>query len=223
MELDPKDVRRRLQASPCEFAIRIARVEEHSNGGRRGNYLVQQLQPFRRYLYVQLRRARDIAAWPAQGADEAELHRICRGREDDGYRGDCRFGGERSRGTGRRDYLHLAMNQIGYQCRQSVVLPLRPPPFDRYVAALNVTGFAQPLAKCGDGPRVATLGRSGVDEPDYRHRRLPRANDHPADDAAAAPSSVMNSRRLMSPPTLRRHNVFKCFPTFEHDAGHESM
>src|SRR5262245_53824068 len=175
MELDPKDARRRLQASPCEFAIRIARVEEHSNGGRRGNYLVQQLQPFRRYLYVQLRRARDIAAWPAQGADEAELHRICRGREDDGYRGDCRFGGERSRGTGRRDYLHLAMNQIGYQCRQSVVLPLRPPPFDRYVAALNVTGFAQPLAKCGDGPRVATLGPTGVDEPDHRQRRLLRA------------------------------------------------
>ena len=91
MELDPKDARRRLQASPCEFAIRIARVEEHGNGGRRGNYLVQQLQPFRRYLYVQLRRARDIAAWPAQAADEAEVHRICRGREDDGYRGDCRL------------------------------------------------------------------------------------------------------------------------------------
>src|SRR6516165_3959909 len=128
MELDPKDARRRLQASPCEFAIRIARVEEHSNGGRRGNYLVQQLQPFRRYLYVQLRRARDIA-----------------------------------------------MNQIGYQCRQSVVLPLRPPPFDRYVAALNVTGFAQPLSKCGDGPRVATLGRTGVDDPHHRLPRLLRA------------------------------------------------
>src|SRR5262245_18775261 len=175
MELDPKDVRRRLQASPCEFAIRITRVEKHGNGCRRGNYLVQQLQPFRRYLYVQLRRARDIAAWPAQAANEAKLHRICRGREDDGYRGDCRFGGERSRGTGRRDYLHLAMNQIGYQCRQSVVLPLRPPPFDRYVAALNVTGFAQPLAKCGDGPRVATLGPTGVDKPDHRQRRLLRA------------------------------------------------
>src|SRR5215510_9253333 len=175
MELDPKDARRRLQASPCEFAIRITRVEKHGNVGRRGNYRVQQLQPFRRYLYVQLRRARDIAAWPAQTADEAKLHWICRGREDDGYRGDCRFGGERSRSTGRRDHLHLAMNQIGYQCRQSVVLPLRPPPFDRYVAGFDVTGFAQPSAKCGDGPRVATLGRTGVDEPDYRHPRLLRA------------------------------------------------
>src|SRR5262245_65732970 len=158
MELDPKDARRRLQASPCEFAIRIARVEEHSNGGRRGNYLVQQLQPFRRYLYVQLRRARDIAAWPAQGADEAKLHRICRGREDDGYRGDCRFSGERSRSTGRRDYLHLAMNQIGYQCRQSVVLPLRPPPLDRYVVALNVHGFAQHLSLCGEWRRIVGVG-----------------------------------------------------------------
>jgi len=37
--------------------------------------------------------------------------------------------------------------------------------------------------------------------------------------AAAPPSSVMNSRRLMSPPALRRDNVFKCFPTFEHDAS----
>src|SRR5262245_23214327 len=206
MELDPKDARRWLQASPCEFAIRIARVEEHSNGGRRGHYLVQQLQPFRRYLYVQLRRARDIAAWPAQGADEAKLHRICRGREDDGYRGDCRFGGERSRGTGRRDYLHLAMNQIGYQCRQSVVLPLRPPPFDRYVAALNVTGFAQPLAKCGDGPRVATLGRTGVDEPDHRQRRLLRARrERPRRrraaeqrDEFASPHSITSSARASS-------------------------
>src|SRR5262249_30015595 len=152
-----------------------------------------------------------IAAWPTQAGDEAELHRICRGREDDGYRGLCRFGGERSRSTGRRDHLHLAMNQIGYQCRQSVVLPLRPPPFDRYVAALDVTGSAQPLAKCGDGPRVATLGRSGVDEPDHRRRRLlrarrerPRRRAAEQRDEATAVHSITSSAMATSLPGIWR-------------------
>src|SRR5262249_53860848 len=138
-----------------------------------------------------------------------------------GYRGDCRFGGERSRGTGRRDYLHLAMNQIGYQCRQSVVLPLRPPPFDRYVAALNVTGFAQPLAKCGDGPRVATLGPTGVDKPDHRQRRLLRARrERPCGYAAeqrnelAALHSITSSARASSVGENSSPSAFAVYCSF---------
>ena len=44
--------------------------------GRRRDQLVQQLQPLRPQLQVQIAHARDVAARPVQAGDKAELDRI---------------------------------------------------------------------------------------------------------------------------------------------------
>src|SRR6516225_2393907 len=76
--------------------------------------------------------------------------RIARCREDDGYRGGCRFGSERCRmATGCGNHGHLSANQIGRQCRQSIVLVLRPAILDRDVVAFDIANFVQPLTEPG--------------------------------------------------------------------------
>ena len=75
---------------------------------------------------------------------------------------------------------------------------MRPVKFDRDVAAFDIAGFTQASSKRPDIVSVR-LGRAGVEKPDHRHRRLLRARrERPR--RTAPPSSVMNSRRLMSPP-----------------------
>ena len=64
-------------------------------------------------------------------------------------------------------------NQIGYQCRQAIVLILCPAIFDRYVPALDIAGFTQGLAKCGHEVRPLG-GRSSIEESNYRRGRIHR-------------------------------------------------
>ena len=44
----------------------------------------------------------------------------------------------------RDNHGHLSANQIGRQCRQSIVLVFCPTVFDRHVAAFDIAGFTQP-------------------------------------------------------------------------------
>ena len=64
-------------------------------------------------------------------------------------------------------------NQIGRQCRQPIVLTLRPAVFDRHVPALDIAGFAQALAE-----RAHTTARK-------RRRCGCRGTRSPASPAAA--------------------------------------
>jgi hypothetical protein len=74
---------------------------------------VQQLQPFRRYLDVQLGHARDIAARPIKAGYEVEPHRIADGSEDNGNSGGRRLCRKRRRSGGCGNYRHLTTHQIG--------------------------------------------------------------------------------------------------------------
>ena len=57
------------------------------------------------------------------------------------------------RGAAGDDHSHLTTNQVGRQGDQSIVLILRPPEFDRDVAALDIAGLGEALAEGGhDGP-----------------------------------------------------------------------
>jgi hypothetical protein len=56
----------------------------------------------------------------------------------------CRNG---RRSSGRGNDGHLTTNEIGRQCRQSMVSALRPVVFDGYVVALDVTRFIQALVE----------------------------------------------------------------------------
>jgi len=53
-------------------------------------------------------------------------------------------------------------------------LTFRPAVFDADIAVLDVTGLSQTLAERGNDMSECH-GRSAVEEPDHRHRRLLRA------------------------------------------------
>jgi len=118
--------------------------------------------------------ASDIAAWPCEAGDEANLHRV-RADANDDRNCLCRCFGRESRGGGPQHYddSHFATDQLGRQPRQSVVLAVRPAVFRRHVLALDVAAFAQAPPECGH--TVRERSRSTAEESDHRHRRLLRA------------------------------------------------
>ena len=129
---------------------------------RAGNEFVQQRQPLRRRVGIEPADPGHVPARPIETGDEAGLDRVAADVEDDRDRRGCRLGGEgRTETAGRRDHGHLALNQVGRQCRQSIALPFRPTIFDRDIAALDIAGLLQPLAKGGQvrHERSAATGR----------------------------------------------------------------
>jgi hypothetical protein len=96
---------------------------------------------------------------------------------------------------------NLSANQISGHCRQSIVLTVSPTIFDRHIAAVVIAGFAQALAERTS--RAETLvpltnpitGMTGC---------CARAA---SGQAAAPPSSVINSRRLIHPPAINQATI----------------
>src|SRR5262249_53759830 len=68
----------------------------------------------------------------------------------------------------------LSADQIGHQCRQSIVLPLHPVVVDSYVLAFDVAGLAEAFAERAQIARGG-IGRKASNKPDHRLRRLLRA------------------------------------------------
>jgi hypothetical protein len=106
---------------------------------------VHQLKPLRSYLRSQVGHARDIAARPGKAGDKSNRDWVAPHQEHDRYRRGRRLGRERGRGVGRGNHCHMTVNQIGRQCRQSIVAVFRPAVFDRYVPALGIAGLFQTL------------------------------------------------------------------------------
>jgi hypothetical protein len=67
----------------------------------------------------------------------------------------------------------MTLYKFGGECRQSVVLPIRPAIFDRYVLSLDIAALAEALHKRLYEIAVWLQG-GGVQEADHRHRRLLR-------------------------------------------------
>ena len=82
-------------------------------------------------------------------------------------------GKRRAECAGCDDHGRLTADQIFRQRRQPIETTLRPPEFDRHVATLDVAGFGQPLAELSYEACIL-CGRTHVEEPDHRHRRLLR-------------------------------------------------
>src|SRR5262249_45262318 len=105
----------------------------------------------------------------------------------------------------RGDHGHLAVNQVGSQRRQSIVLKLRPAKFDCQIAAVDITGFVQSLGK-----RIAHIlclaRRSGAEITNRPQRWLLRADrDRPSrraaeqgDELAPPDHSITSSARASS-------------------------
>ena len=77
---------------------------------------------------------------------------------------------------------------------QSIVAVLGPSDTDRHVPALDIAGFLRGLREMRATVREP-VGRSGVEQPDYRHRRLPSSPDgrrchrRPAEKAHELPAA----------------------------------
>src|SRR5262249_61556609 len=88
---------------------------------------------------------------------EVEFVRIAADLEDNGHGRSCRLCRKRGRSGGRYNDGDPTMNQIGYHCREAIVLILRPPLFNRHIAPFNVTRFAQPIETRGPLVRVVFM------------------------------------------------------------------
>src|SRR5437870_3502702 len=77
-------------------------------------------------------------------------------REHDWDGRGCRFSSQcRGRPSRRDDNCYLAADQIGRQCWQSIVLPLRRAVLDRDVLTLRIASFLKALAECSNEVRRA--------------------------------------------------------------------
>src|SRR5262249_28658618 len=112
----------------------------------------------------------DIAARPVQAGDKAKCDRVESYVKYNRNRTRCGLGSERPWGAGRnRNHAHVVANQIGGERWKSLVGPFRPTVVDRYVAALDVTGFTQAVVKCRQTKGVG-LTRTSADISDHRRR-----------------------------------------------------
>jgi hypothetical protein len=118
----------------------------------------------------------------AHAGDEAGLHRIAAGGEDNGDCRGCRLDRKVSGVIG-DDHGHLTTNQLICHRRQSVVLPVRPAVFDRDVLGLDIAGFLQALTERGRHGRVP-VRRTAIEEPDHRHGLLRPRRQRPYRRAA---------------------------------------
>src|SRR5882762_6798839 len=153
MELQSEGARRRLQGSQKALSnTRTGGIDQQSNDGRCGYQFAQQLQPLRPHLYVQVRYAGQVAAGPVEAGDKPNLDRVDRYREDD------------RNGRSRR---------LCRQCRQSIILAVRPAIFDRHVLALDISCILQSLAERVQTDRIS-VRRCAAKKPDHRHSALLR-------------------------------------------------
>jgi hypothetical protein len=109
---------------------------------------MRELKLLRPELDAEIRRARNVAARSGEAGDEAHLHRIVGGGEDNGNRRGCRLCRQISRAIG-DDHAHLTTYQLSRHHRHSVVLPPRPAEFDRHILPLDIAGFLQAPTKGG--------------------------------------------------------------------------
>jgi hypothetical protein len=157
--------------------------------------------------------ARDVTAGPVKAGNEAEPDRVVARFEDDRNGGGRRLCRKRRLSGSRGNHGHLPMNQISRHRRQPITSALRPAVFDRHVMAIDVTGFAQPFEKGRQLSRV-TLGRSGVDKPNHRHRRLLRPRrERPSDRRAAQKRDKLAPLHVL--PKLRRQHCIGSIEYFD--------
>ena len=136
--------------------FRKLRVHQQGDGSSIWNKFLQQPQAFSAQHGTEKADPCDVSARPVEACDETGSDRVATEREDDRYRG-CRRLGRQNRvaASGRGDHRHLAGDQIGRKCRQSILLVFGKAVFDRHVTAFDIAGFTQATAE-----RTARLGRS---------------------------------------------------------------
>src|SRR5215469_9103118 len=96
------------------------------------------------------------------------------------------------------------MSQISSHYRQLIIATLSPTKFNSYILTFDIAKFTQAFAELLQAP-CDCVGRSVVEETD--HGLCARAASGHA--AAAPPTSVMNSRRLIRSPCRRAREAMQ--------------
>src|SRR5262249_55349428 len=139
-----------------------------------------------------------IASRSVEARHQTGLYRIKAGDKDDwngrGRGLGCKCGWRCKRG----DHRRVAPDQIGSHGRKPVELAFRPTIFDRDVAAVLITLFAQsPPKRCHH--RHECIARSTIEKPDHRHRWLLRAcRERPRGCAAEERDEVTSFHSITS-------------------------
>ena len=122
-----------LRVLQCSLSsVRIDRIYEHGNTNGLGHHVIQEPQPLSRNLCCQKIGAGRVAAGVSEAGEKAKLDRIYTFAEDDWDRCCCSFHRERNqRGAYRGDHGRVAADQVGYQCRQTIVWTFQPVVLDR--------------------------------------------------------------------------------------------
>jgi len=127
---------------------------------------VEQFEPFRVELGVELAEAGDIAFGPAEAGDEVRFQRIADAGEDDrdgtgrGLRGPNR--GQAARCDDDRD---LAANELRSEAWEPIDIALGPAVFDAQILAFAVALLLQTRAEGGGEVRVL-IARKAAEEAD---------------------------------------------------------
>jgi hypothetical protein len=171
LDLQPHGAGSRFHVSQRDLVTGTGRIDQHGNTSGSGYQLTQEFQPLCHQLSTEKIDSCQVAAWPGEASDKARPDRVFGDDEDDGDRRGCRLGRKRRSGTSERgDHGDPPTSQFGRQRRQSIGLIFGPAVFNRHVLALDIAGVFETLAKCAQLVR----DRSGLKEPDHRHRRLLR-------------------------------------------------
>src|SRR5262249_44030257 len=111
----------------------------------------------------------------------------------------CPLGCERRSYSARcGDHVHGSANQLGRQCRQSIVLVLRPAIFDNGIAALDIARFVEPLVECHEHAGETVRGPA-VEKPDHWHCRLLRPpRERPRSRRAAEQRDELTALQLIA-------------------------
>src|SRR5262245_2518471 len=201
LDLQSHGARSRVHVSQYGLGVCVRRIDEHGDATSCGYELAQEFHPFGYQLVAEKIDARRVAAGPGEAGDKAQPDRVFRDGKDDRDRRGCGLGRQRRVGTsGRDDHGDLSANQFGDQGRYPIDLILTPAVFDRDVLALDMAGILKTLAECAHTVRLC-IGRTRVGTPitGTAGRCARAASGH----AAAAPTSVMNSRLLIRSPRQR--------------------
>src|SRR5262249_20557291 len=180
----------------------------------RGGKLAQQFKTLRGQHTCERGDPGQITARPVKASDEVLCDRIA-AHEEDNWNG----GGRRLRrvcrvNPGRYNHCDSALNQIGGERGQSIIVTVRPAVFDGYIAPLVIPGFGEALPEPVH-PLRRIAGRNSAEESDYRRRRLlcvrrerPGRRAAEKRDELAAFHSITSSVRASSVAGTSRPSAF---------------
>jgi hypothetical protein len=126
-------------------------IDKHGNTRSFWHNVAQEPQPLSVHLAHKTIDTGRIAAGSGEARYESKLNRVLADAEDDRDCRGCSFGGERGCVIPSccGNHSHFSADEIGHQCRQSIVFAFQPVKFDLYVLAIDVAGFAEALIESG--------------------------------------------------------------------------